>query len=206
MSWHGALVRLWMFDEEVGEVVETQLYFDHICNGDNKQDKTAVVALYCSFASSRGPHITRLTFQSDNASSYQNAFVGLMLPILGSAHGFYLSRYVHSDTQDCKSMLDAYFATAARKIKPWIRQGKHCATPAVVVKALTADGGLPHCAAELVERDRMRGTLLYGQVQTLKKSLAKIIDRANDVCTTPFTADIIDKCAVRFKKYPACRI
>ncbi|OWZ10023.1 hypothetical protein PHMEG_00017191 [Phytophthora megakarya] len=106
------------FDDELGESVETKLYFDQICNGDNKHDKEAVVALVEALLLSlqrEVPHIKRLTFQSDNASSYQNSYIGLMLPIVGAAHGFTVQRYMHSDTQDGKSMLDPHLSTASRK-------------------------------------------------------------------------------------------
>ncbi|EGZ08090.1 hypothetical protein PHYSODRAFT_339951 [Phytophthora sojae] len=159
MSWHGALVRYWMYDEDSGEAVETKHYFDQICNGDNKQDKEATAALVEALLLSLRrdvPHVTRLTFQSDNASNYQNAYLGLMLPILGEVHGYYVMRYVHSDTQDGKSMLDAHFATASRKVKSWVRQ-------------------------ELIEQDRAHGAELSQQVRPLEKSLSKIIDRANDI-------------------------
>lgn len=203
-------MRYWTFDDGIGEAVETKLYFDHICNGDNKQDKEAVVALVEAFLLSlhrEVPQITRLTFQSDNASSYQSAYVGLMLPVLGAAHGFYVARYVHSDTQDGKSMLDAHFATAARKVKAWVHQGNDCATPTEVVKALTADGGLPNCVVELVEHDRLCGRLLYEQVQPLEKSLAKIIDRANDILYEPPSPLILSSNApFDLKKCPAFRI
>lgn len=96
------------------------------------------------------PHVTQICLQSDNASSYQNAFVAVILPILSSAHGIKITRFVHTETQDGKSLLDAHFARAARKVRVWVQQGLDCVTPSQLVSALIADGGMPNTMAELV--------------------------------------------------------
>ncbi|OWZ07270.1 hypothetical protein PHMEG_00020353 [Phytophthora megakarya] len=151
-------MRYWTFDVERGELVETKLYFDQICSGDNKQDKDIVVALVEAVSLSirrEVPHIKRITFQSDNASNYQNVYVTLILSILGAVHEYYVVRYIHSDTQDGNSMLDAHFATATKS--------------------------LHDCVAVLVDYDRTFGEQLYRQMKPLERALAKFIDRSNDI-------------------------
>lgn len=184
MSWHGAMLRYWAFDTELGKLVEMKLYFDQICNGDNKQDKEAVDALVEAVMISLRPdvpHITRLTLQSDSALSYQNAYVRLMFPVIGAAQGFTVARYMHSDTQDGKSMLAAHFATATRNVRAWVWQGNDCSIPLEVVKALSSNRGLPNFVAELVGHDRLKGVELYRAAKPMERALAKIIDRANDI-------------------------
>ena len=44
---------------------------------------------------------------SDNAGCYQNSMLLLLVPYLSYAHGIRVSRIIHTETQDGKSVLDA---------------------------------------------------------------------------------------------------
>jgi hypothetical protein len=184
MSWHGAMVRFWTKELPAQDPVENKVYLDQISNGDNRQDKEAVIALLEALMLSLKrslPTIITISVQSDNASCYQNALVIALLPVIGAVHGIHVERFIHTDTQDGKSMLDAHFARAMKKIRTYIQQGYNCVTPSQLVAALNADGGVVDCVAELIEYDRSKLQHIEESVRRLVQGLRAIRSRLNDV-------------------------
>ena len=47
------------------------------------------------------------------------------VPYLAYAHGIRISRILHTETQDGKSVLDAHFARATQLIMGWVRAGTY---------------------------------------------------------------------------------
>lgn len=70
------------------------------------------------------PQLTNVMLVSDNAGCYQNSMLLLLVPYLSYAHGIRVSRIIHTETQDGKSVLDAHFARATQAIMDWVRAGK----------------------------------------------------------------------------------
>lgn len=188
MSWHGILVRFWKIDTDTSGASprEEKQYYDHLCSTDNKQNKGAVVSLLeaAMIAIKRDlPVVSELVVQSDNASNYQNTCMILLLPVIGAAHGFWIKRYIHTETQDGKSVLDAHFAQAGRQIGRWIQQGNNCLTPTQLIVAMTSNGGLPNTLAELVEYNRPAITSLLEYIALMEKRST----RSSNVRTMYFT-------------------
>lgn len=104
-----------------------------------------------------------------------------MLPVLGMAHGIRVERYVHTETQDGKSPLDAHFDQASRKVRRFVQQGNNCVTPSHLVASLTADGGLANSVAELVEYERGHLRQLLTALKPLDTPFHKLTSRANEV-------------------------
>jgi hypothetical protein len=184
MSWHGAMVHFWTKELPAQDPVENKVYLDQISNGDNRQDKEAVIALLEALMLSLKrslPTIITISVQSDNASCYQNALVIALLPVIGAVHGIHVERFIHTDTQDGKSMLDAHFAQAMKKIRTYIQQGYNCVTPSQLVAVLNADGGVVDCVAELIEYDRSKLQHLEESVRRLVQGLRAIRSRVTDV-------------------------
>lgn len=184
MSWHGALIQFWVADpDDEGRFSEQKVYYNHLSGADNRQDKEAVVGLVEAILLDIKrdlPQIDRVVLQSDNASCYQSAFASVMFPILGIANNITITRFIHSETQDGKSLLDAQFARAWAKVKSWARQGHNCTTPTELVAALISDGGLPNTMAEIIEHDRAALQLLAEQVTAIEKRLNAQTGRTND--------------------------
>lgn len=91
------------------EAQDNRLYFDHISDGDNKQDRESVVSVIEAVMLRLRedlPSIKSIALQSDNATCYQNALVMLLLPYLSVTHGIEVTRFIHTETQDGKSVLD----------------------------------------------------------------------------------------------------
>lgn len=136
ISWHGAMVQYFTICAEGtssdSRPQDYRLYFDHISDGDNKQDRNYVVSMIEAVMLRLRedlPHIKTITLQSDNATCYQNALVVLVLPFLSVTHGIQVSQFIHTETQDGKSVLDAYFARSMGVLKMWLKEGNNCVTP-----------------------------------------------------------------------------
>lgn len=70
------------------------------------------------------PFIKHLSLQSDNATSYQNNFLILAIFYLNhifKKYGLRIIQFIHTETQDGKSLLDADFATAARFLRNFLK-------------------------------------------------------------------------------------
>lgn len=187
MTWHGAMARYWTQDTNPdGDciAVENKVYFDHISSCDNKQDRDAVIAFVEAvvIAIKRDlPMTSQIVVQSDNAACYQNSFIPLMLPIISIAHGIPISRFIHTETQDGKSMLDAHFAQAMRIVKSYVQQEHDCYTPEQLVSALSSGNRLLNSIVELVDYDRSHAVNLHQAIAPIEKEFHKLTGRVNDI-------------------------
>lgn len=115
MSWHGALVQYFVYDESDTSVTEERLYYDHISTGDTKQDRESTISMIEAVLlrlSKDLRDVKKIVFISDNATCYQNTLIPLLLPFLSFVYKVEITRYLHTETQDGKSTLDAHFARA----------------------------------------------------------------------------------------------
>lgn len=186
MSWHGALVQHFVVhdDREEDGVVDQRLYFDHISQGDTKQDREAVISMIEAILMRIKrdlPQVKRIVIQSDNASAYQNTLLPLLFPYLSVVHGILVSRFIHTETQDGKGVLDAHFARSMQVLRSWVREDNNCITPTQAVVGLKNNGGLPNCVVELVDHDRTALHLLTKEVEVIEKEARRLVKRANDV-------------------------
>lgn len=186
ISWHGAMIHFFTWEDDLvsPRAAENRVYVDHISDGDSKQDREAVVSVIEAILMRIRkdlPHISTIVLQSGNASCYQNALVVLMLPHLSVAHGIRISRFIHTETQDGKSVLDAHFARSMGVLKLWLREGNNCVTPTQAVIGLKSHGGLPNCIVEVVEHDRATLERLVAEAKPLEKKFKTLVKRVNDV-------------------------
>jgi hypothetical protein len=105
----------------------------------------------------------------------------LILPFLSAVHGIQITRFIHTETQDGKSVLDAHFTRSMQVLIAWLKEGNNCVTPTQAVVGLKSHGGLPNCVVELVEHDRQTLQTLVQQVAGMEKVIRRYIKRANDV-------------------------
>lgn len=160
ISWHGAMVQYFTVCEDEGTSLKAQdnrLYFDYISDGDNKQDRESVVSMMKAVMLSLRedlPSIKAVTLQSGDAACYQNALVMLLLPCHSVTHGTQVTRFIHTETQDGKSVLDAHFARPMGVLKMRLKEGNNCVTPTQALIGLKSNGGLPNTVVEVVDHDR----------------------------------------------------
>ena len=129
ISWHGAMIQYFTLEESDGKKIAIQhkVYVDQIISNENKQDRSAVFSILEALLlviKKHLPFIEIIYLLSDNAACYQNTMILLVLPYLAYAHELQISRFIHTETQDGKSVLDAHFATSTQKIYSYCKKGK----------------------------------------------------------------------------------
>lgn len=128
MSWHGAMLQYYTIEETDGNrtPILTKYYMDHVIDNGNKQDKLAVFSLLEAVImgmKEKLPVFSKVTLLSDNAGCYQNTLLMLLIPYLAFAYGTNITRFLHTETQDGKSVLDAHFARSMQVITSWCKEG-----------------------------------------------------------------------------------
>ena len=61
-------------------------------------------------------HIRTMILQSDNAGCYQAIEVVLLIAILKTTNQIRIIRFIHTEKQDDKGLIDAHFANPARNV------------------------------------------------------------------------------------------
>ena len=192
MSWHGAMLYMKQScDESDGEGVHGMeledlltTYYDHISDGDSKQDWQAVLSI-CEAIIRRievdYPHIDEVYLQSDNARCYQNAMLlfGLML-ISKGREKVRIIKVIHSETQDGKCSIDAHFAVAMGHIMRYVNEGNNVISPVQLAYALSENAQLNNCIAELFSLDRPKVEELIVEHQFGFSACEKNIKRSNE--------------------------
>ena len=81
-------------------------------------------------------HVKRVILQSDNAKCYTSADLLLMLPIISIVHDVQVTRFIHTETQDGKWLLDAHFATCTKWVREYLKEGHNAVTGMQLAAAL----------------------------------------------------------------------
>ena len=183
ISWHGAMILFFIYDQTLRKAVKQTIYFDDVSFGENKQDAPAVISLVeCLLMRlrKRFPHLTKVSFQSDNASCYMSLDLLVMLPILSIVHGVQVTRFIHTGIQDGKSSLDAHFASFARWVTEYLKEGHNALTASQLVTAMKSNGGLPNTFVRLIRHDRKQLDNILNSIKHLSKAMAALKVRSAD--------------------------
>ena len=84
-----------------------------------KQDGLAVLLMLETFLKQLSvelSHIRTMILQSDNAGCYQAIEVVLLIAILNTTNQIRIIRFIHTEKQDDKGLIDAHFANPARNV------------------------------------------------------------------------------------------
>ena len=124
ISWHGYCVQFHLLRNEVTDndhVVLTPkkytVYLDQIVSDGNKQDSLLDAAL--AQISNELPFISSIILQTDNTKSYNNTFLLCAIPLLNVVYqpkGLGIIEFIHTETQDGKTILDVHFARCMKFI------------------------------------------------------------------------------------------
>ena len=126
------------------------------------------------------PYIHEIVLQSDNANTYQNHFLtlGILLLNIKWCNQIYISQFIHSETQDGKTILDAHFAVSARHLdiymKLWICNGvRRIQTPKGLAFGLSSNHGVQNSMVQLVHID-------HEKLESLKKRLMPLHNQCKE--------------------------
>ena len=159
ISWQGIVVFYLPVDDArsanytngTGTELLSILFYDHIVQGDSKQDVFALASiLEASFMHLKQdiPEATEVVLLSDIAGCYQNSTLPIMLPFIARNNGLTAVKFLHTETQDGKSLVDAHFAIGMRHVNNYMAQGHDATKPSGLVTALKSEDGLANTAAE----------------------------------------------------------
>ena len=133
------------------------------------------------------PFITELILQSDNANCYQNNFIVCAIALLNASHearGLKIIQFIHTETQDGKTVLDAHFATCMRFLTHFMRTWYKnrittINTPNGLGYALAWKGGIPNVMVQVVKINRDHVAKIFKRFQPIINQLKKYFSRVN---------------------------
>jgi hypothetical protein len=115
--------------------------FDDVVGNNQCQDTVAVASLLEALIvrlKTAFPDVTTVSIQSDNGASYASPFLLFMVQLICRKHAIKPTEYVHNESGDGKTMLDAHFGVMTRLIDAFVDCGNDVTTPEQLVAALTA--------------------------------------------------------------------
>ena len=167
MSWHGCAVFFGTEEDcsssntenATGKEQKLSMFFiDTVVQNDSTHDVISTIGTVESIVMricKELPLCKRLWFFSDNAKTYQNDLLPVMLPQICLNFGIKLVSFLHPEAQNSKNMVDGHFAVAKRHIVRFVQETTHdVITPIDVVEALTYDEGIKDTATDFVFIDR----------------------------------------------------
>ena len=201
IAWHGGAIIYYMYENEKDangcNMLDNNgnekycakkyiVYVDQILQGSNKQDGMTVIALLEACVSSlyiQLPFISQLSIQSDNATTYQNGYLVLGIHLLNikMMNKIFISDFLHSETQDGKTILDAHFATTNQHLKNFMLTYKQnrvtrIQTPHGLAFSLSFNSGVRNTMIQLLEFDA-------GKLEQLSTALNPIVKCAKEYFT-----------------------
>ena len=137
------------------EYVTKSINLDQVCKNTSNQTAMQVCTMgecVCRQIRKELPNVKRVVIRSDNAGTYRNNLIPVVLPFIFRKYGIQLDSILYSETQDGKGSADIHFATANRYVDDYIdSEALDAVTPADLVHALNHGRGLIGTIAELYE-------------------------------------------------------
>ena len=197
ISWHGFCVQFYLLHNEVTDndnVVPTPkkytVYLDQIVSDGNKQDSLSVYSLLdaaLAQISNELPFISSIILQTDNAKSYNNTFLLCAIPLLNVVYkpkGLGITEFIHTETQDGKTILDAHFARCMKFINHFMstcvrNQVIKINTPSALGYALSHNGGIRNVGVQVVNCNVAETRQIEEKFEHVTKVLKSYFSRVN---------------------------
>ncbi|KAF0683290.1 Aste57867_24650 [Aphanomyces stellatus] len=180
ISWHGICI---IYRDPHSNELRMR-YMDQLIHNDSKQDPAAVLSLMeheLLQIMVDHPHVKVASFQTDNATTHQNRFLPVFLCDISVSTRVKTVRFIHTETQDGKSLVDAHFATAMRHLIDYVRRKSIVSCASETVEGLSSAGGVPNSSAHLVALNRERLNELRKIYEDAKPILAGVLPRWNEI-------------------------
>ena len=197
ISWHGFCIQFYLLQEETfddGTTVERPTkytaYLDQIISDSNKQDSFCVFSLLeaaLAQINNELPFITNVVLQTDNAKSYNNNFLLCAIPLLNQIYdskGISIIEFLHTETQDGKTILDAHFARCMKFVKHFMSSSmtnRICkiGTARGLAYALSDKGGITNTMVQVVNTDRDKVLQINSKFSPVLDSFKTYFTRIN---------------------------
>ena len=189
LGWHGMAVIFYLYDDGDSLLYKNIIYIDQIMNDSNVQDSGTVVGmLEVGFEAiiNELPFIKQATLVSDNASSYQNHLITIMVGILNQKfmNQLFISAIVHSETQYGKTLLDSHFATTNWHLVNFMKTWKEnrvtkINSPRGLAWALSFNKGVKNSMIQLVNFNRKKLDEIQDILKVATTKCSEYYSRAN---------------------------
>ena len=201
ISWHGFCLIFYLSStsftdgdntKDVEEAVRYTVYLNQLLSDSNKQDSLSVFSLLDAAMSQiheELPFITELILQTDNAKSYSNNFLLCAISLLNVVHehnSLSIIEFVHTETQDGKTILDAFFARCMKFVKNYIsihdtNKVKKIGTALELGKALSHGGGMNNTMVQVLTTNKEVTSKIEKKFEDVIKGFSKYFSRVNHV-------------------------
>ena len=214
IGWHGCALIYYLYKiklddnnnivynasgKEVYEPRKNIVYIDQIMENSNKQDGMTVISLIEAAIVTiidQLSFIDEIVLQSDNALTYQNPQVLFGIQLLNAKYhkNIFISEFIHSETQDGKTILDAHFASMNRHLVSFMKMYKQnritrVQTPRGLASALSYRSGVRNTMVQLVEHDCDTMDLWARKIEPTAKKAREYFSRANHIYYERFDED-----------------
>jgi len=189
LGWHGMAIIFYLYDDGDSLPYKNIIYIDQIMNDSNVQDSGTVVGmLEVGFEAivKELSFIKQATLVSDNASSYQNHLITIMVGLLNQKfiNQLFISAIVHSETQYRKTLLDAHFATTNRHLVNFMKTWQEnrvtkINSPRGLAWALSFNKGVKNSMIQLVNFDRKKLDEIQAILKVATTKCSEYYSRAN---------------------------
>ena len=141
------------------------------------------------------PFINKLILQTDNAKSYSNNLLlcGIsLLNVMYKVKKLGVVEFIHTETQDGKTILDAFFSRCMKFVHSWIAQleenkTKKIGTPLELGRALSHNGGMRNTILQIVTTNKDHTVKIEKKFDNVVKCFQKYFSRVNHVYFTDHT-------------------
>ena len=198
ISWHGVHLMYFKLEEVedddgniTKQVVQYSVYMDQILADGNRQDSVCVASLLDAALKQISidlPFISEITLQSDNANSYQNTFLICAIALLNSCYQGVLriKTFIHTETQDGKTVLDAHFARCMRFLSHFMKTWKRNKITRINTAnglgfALAWNGGMKNVMVQVIKTDRTQMNNIQQVFEPIIKKMKQFFTRVNHI-------------------------
>ena len=197
IGWHGVYLMYYQLKEHetdngTNEIIPVKhsVYIDQIMADSNRQDMFCVFSMLDAALQQihyNLPFISEVILQSDNANCYQNTSLICSISLLNASYqhrNLKIIKYIHTETQDGKTVLDAHFARCMRFLSHFMRtwyknKVTKINTPNGLGYALAWKGGIPNVMVQVTKMDRKFVSDIFNEFNPVVIKLRKYFGRIN---------------------------
>jgi hypothetical protein len=215
IPWHGFLGYYYRYIPETDSLERVVIKVDQILEGDANKNGAAVLSLLECFllqVEEEFSFLKEAVLQTDNAGNYHKKELVLGIAFLNLKWGrkIRIKRYIHTETQDGKSLLDAHFARGTRQVVKYIKtcpsvQVKQVAAPEELAKALAWNHGIQNSCVQHVKVNRNHMDGFDKFLAKCSKEALEFFSRSNDIVylseSNSSDYDVTDPCSWEFVSF-----
>ncbi len=197
ISWHGFCLQFYLLkceksdDGEDAKVTSKYtVYLDQVVSDGNKQDALSVYSLLDAAlgqVANEMPFVSSIILQTDNAKCYNNTFLLCAIPLLNITYQqdrLSITAFIHTETQDGKTILDTHFARMTKFVRQFMsscvdNEVRKINTSGTLGYALYHSGGVKNVGVQVVNTNNAVTKNIEEKFETVTKVLKTYFTRVN---------------------------